>query len=291
MAKGSRRQSASVAWPLLAFIAAAQACSAHASANERCRYIGTTDHAGHVAVTTDARATGGVTTVDVALAFEATPMLWIHIHYLLEEVSTWRAGVLESVAVNNRYSVGDHIVRQQWDDFDRGTDGLQARRVQAKTLAEFRSRYPAFVPHWDPATFGSPWIADYASASPERRPDLDLAGFASVRAALSARLGLLLGPVPAARRPGRAGVPARLQGRAPRGPAHPGVPSRRDMWRAPLRYTALSGTPPSTATAWTSWDGHLLQLAVELHTSRGSGRGLIRQEACGEPPTQADQRR
>jgi hypothetical protein len=72
-----------------------------------------------------------------------------------------------------------------------------------------------------------------------------------------------------------------------------GVPSEGGtVWRAPLRYTALSGTPPSTATAWTSWDGHLLQLAVELHTPRGSGRGLIRQEACeGNPPTQADRRR
>jgi hypothetical protein len=41
-------------------------------------------------------------------------------------------------------------------------------------------------------------------------------------------------------------------------------------WRAPLQYPALSETAASTATAWTSPDGHLLQLAVDVHHPSGS---------------------
>jgi hypothetical protein len=51
-------------------------------------------------------------------------------------------------------------------------------------------------------------------------------------------------------------------------------------WRAPLQYPALSETVASTATAWTSPDGHLRQLAVDVHHPSGSGRALIKQEAC-----------
>jgi hypothetical protein len=86
-------------------------------------------------------------------------MLWLRIHYLVEEISTWRAGEMERLAVNTRYLVGEHIVRQQWDTFQRSRGGgLLAHRVQAKTLADFRRRHPGFVRHWDPATFGSPWL-------------------------------------------------------------------------------------------------------------------------------------
>jgi hypothetical protein len=46
---------------------------------------------------------------------------------------------------------------------------------------------------------------------------------------------------------------------------------------APLRYSAFSERPVSIATARTSPDGHLLQLAFEVHGLRGSGRGLILQ--------------
>jgi hypothetical protein len=56
------------------------------------------------------------------------------------------------------------------------------------------------------------------------------------------------------------------------------------VWGAPLRYPALSKTPISTATAWMSFDGRLLQLAGELHEPRGSASGLIMQEGCAGPP-------
>src|SRR5271166_5688449 len=135
---------------LLAALVAVQLYTADASAAEVCRFAGTTDFAGQVAVTTDVASEDDVTKVDVTVTFESTTMFWPRIRYLVEEVSTWQTGELQGVAVNSRYLVGDHIVRQQWDDFQRGTNGLQAYRVQAKTLADFRSKHPGFVQHWDP---------------------------------------------------------------------------------------------------------------------------------------------
>jgi hypothetical protein len=142
---------ATASWLFLVGVIAGQLCMVKVSADEICRFAGTTNDAGHVAITTGVAATAGVTRVDVAVTSAATTILGLHIHYLIEEVSTWQAGELESVAVNNRYFVGDDIIRQQWEEFQRDADGLQARRVQGKTLAEFRRRYPGFVQHLEAA--------------------------------------------------------------------------------------------------------------------------------------------
>src|SRR5215472_12209402 len=163
-----------IAGMLLVLPAVVALCAVGASAAEVCRYTGSTDYDGRVAVTTDVTESNGITRIDVAGDFEATTMFWYRIHYLLEEVSTWRGGELQSVSMNSRYLLGDHVVRQSWDDFRRGGDGLQAYRVQGKTLADFRLKHPGFARHWDPATFGQPWLRDYPSAPPERRADLDL---------------------------------------------------------------------------------------------------------------------
>lgn len=69
---------------------------------EACRFAGTTDPSGKVAVTADVIETNGMTHVDVAASFEATTMFWFRIHYLVEEVSTWRSGELETVGVGRR---------------------------------------------------------------------------------------------------------------------------------------------------------------------------------------------
>ncbi len=267
---------------MLAGLLAAGVCTPAASAGEVCRFAGSSDYAGQIAVTTDVAAADGVTRVDVTVTFEATTLPWLHIHYLIEEISSWRAGEMESVAVNNRYFVGDRIVRQQWDEFRRGTDGLQARRVQAKTLDDFRLRHPGFVQHWDPAMFGRPWLDDYDSAAPERRPDLDLKG----------------SPLPAGLRspfamafywvrwlsPGGQDVPVFLPGfkhdRLVDLPFAVADSAEGTAWQTPLRYPELSENPASTATAWMSADGHLQQLAFEVHLWRGSARGLIHQEGC-----------
>jgi hypothetical protein len=55
---------------------------------EACRFAGTTDPSGKVAVTADVTETNGATHVDVAATFETTTMVWFRIHYLVEEVST-----------------------------------------------------------------------------------------------------------------------------------------------------------------------------------------------------------
>jgi hypothetical protein len=279
---------------LLTCISVARLCTIDASASEVCRFSGTTDGAGHVAITTDVAATNGATRVEVAMRFETTGMFWLPIHYLVDEISTWRTGEMEGVAVNTRYLVGDHIVRQQWDTFQPGPDGLQAHRVQAKTLADFSLRHPGFVRHWDPATFGSPWLQDYQFAASERRADLDLK----------------TSPLPSGLRPplamafywvrwlphGGQDVPIFLPGfkadQLVEVPIAAASSVGGQVWRAPLHYPALSKKPASTAIALTSSDGHLLQLTFEVHGSFGSARGIIRQQGCeGTPVMPAERQR
>jgi hypothetical protein len=56
------------------------------------------------------------------------------------------------------------------------------------------------------------------------------------------------------------------------------------LWRAPLHYPALEESPASNATALVSPDRRLSQLAFELHTFRGSGRGIVTQQGCEGTP-------
>jgi hypothetical protein len=251
-----------------------------ASVAEVCRFAGTTDRAGQVAVTTKVVATNGTTRVDVAMTFESTIMIWFHLHYLVEEVSTWRAGKLETLAVNTRYLIGARIIRQQWDVFQRDKDAMRAHRVQAKTLADFHRRHPGFVRHWDPATFGQPWLDDYPAASPERRADLDLKGALPKLRSPLALAFYWVRWLP----PGDQDVPVFLPGfkadKLVDLPIAAAPWAGGALWRAPLRYPALSERPESTGTAWISSDGHLLQLAFDVHERRGSARGLIRQKGC-----------
>lgn len=259
---------------------------AAASATEVCRYTGTTDYSGHVAVITRVAAKGGATQVDVAATFDSSTMFWFGVHYRIEELSSWRAGQLESVAVNSRYLVGGRIIRQQWDDFQRGSGGLQAYRVQAKTLDDFRHRHPGFAEHWDPATFGQAWLGDYPAASPERRADLDLKA-APLPAGLRSPLALAFYWVRWQHR-GSEDVPVFLPGfkadRLVEVPVASAGSSAGTLWRASLHYPALLDSPPSTATALVTPDGHLSQLAFELHTYRGSGRGMITLAGCEGTP-------
>jgi hypothetical protein len=292
--KGSGKSSTLAAKLLLAAVVVGQLCTSDASA-EVCRFAGTTNYAGHVAITTNVEATGGVTNVDVGLVFDATRMLGLRIHYLVEEISSWRAGEMESVAMNTRYLIGDHIVRQQWDVFQRGSDGgLLAHRAQAKTLVDFRLRHPGFAQHWDPATFGSPWLQDYPLASPERRADLDLKAL-PLSSALRTPLAMAFYWIRWLPQGGR-DVPVFLPGfkadKLVDVPIGAASSSGGLLWQAVLRYPALSEVPASTATARTSSDGHLLLLAFELHEPGGSASGLIHEEGCqGVPLKPADQER
>nr|WP_294547794.1 hypothetical protein [uncultured Rhodopila sp.] len=276
----ARRSPAACAF-FTAALTAAQFCAAGAS-GEVCRFTGTTSHDGHVAVTASVEASGGATRVDVALAFDAT-WFWLRFRYLVEEITTWRDGRMQTLAVNTRYLVGDRIIRQQWDAFRRGPGGLEAQRVQAKTLADFRRRHPGFVQHWDPATFGSPWLQDYPAASPERRADLDLQGAPD---GLSSPLAMAFYRIRWLPRGGDE-VPVFLPGfkadklvNVPVGPAS----SDGEQRQAVLRYPVLSRTPASTATAVLSPDGHLLQLAFDVHEPAETARGVVYTRGCEGSP-------
>jgi hypothetical protein len=277
---------------LVASVAVVPLCTTGVSA-EVCHYSGSTDYDGHVAVTTNVTESDGITRVDAIGAFEATTMFILRIHYLLEEVSTWRAGELQSVAVNSRYLLGDHVVRQSWDDFHRGSAGLQAYRVQGKTLADFRRQHPKFAQHWDPETFGQPWISDYQSASPERRTDLDLTD-QQLPSGLRSPLAMAFYWVRWLPRREQT-VPVFLPGfkkeRLVDLPIAAIPSSGGTEWQASLRHSAFSERPISVATARISPDRHLLQLAFEVHGSRASGRGLITEGGCDGKPVVPTYRR
>jgi len=67
---------------LLLGLVAVQLCTGAASAREVCRFAGTTDYDGRVAVTSDVSKANGLTRVRVVMTFEGTAMLWFPITYL-----------------------------------------------------------------------------------------------------------------------------------------------------------------------------------------------------------------
>lgn len=251
---------------------------ASARAAEVCRYAGLTSHTGRVAVRAEASEAGGVTTLDVTARLDATYLWFWTVQYLAQEISTWRAGELQSVAVNNRTIINGRPSRQQWDVFTRGPAGLLASRVQSRSLPEFRRRHPAFAVHWDPGRFGEAWLPDYPAAQPERRPDLDLAQAAM---APRTRTPYALAFYWSRWLPGTGGtVPVFMPGwkRDARLDAAV-VPAAPGRWRMVLRHPAL-GAAPSSAEAVVSADHQLLRLSFEVQAAAGSGQGWLDRTGC-----------
>ena len=249
-----------------------------ARAAEVCRYAGTTSYSGRAAVQAEVSEAQGVTTVDVTARLDAKYLVFWNVQYLAEEISTWRAGELQSVAVNNRTLINGRPSRQQWDVFTRGSDGLAASRVQSRSLSEFQRRHPAFASHWDPGRFGQPWLPDYPAAQPERRTDLDLAGSAipprtRTPYALAFYWSRFLPDAPGT-------VPvfmpgwkrdARLDAEA--APAGPG------RWRMALRHPGPDAGP-SSAEAVVSADHQLQRLSFDVRAAAGSGQGWVDRTEC-----------
>lgn len=249
-----------------------------APAAEVCHYTGKTSYSGHATVRTEVSEARGLTTVAVTARLDAKAWWLWSIQYLAEEISTWRGGELQSVAVNNRYSANGQVKRQQWDVFVRGSDGLLASRVQSKSLSEFRRRHPAFASHWEPARFGEPWLPDYPAAQPERRPDLDLARAAMPR---QTRTPYALAFYWSRWLPAAAGtVPVFMPGwkRDARFDAQvaSAAPGR---WRLTLQSPALGGAP-SSAEATVSADHRLMRLSFDVRATAGSGQGWLDQMGC-----------
>ena len=209
--------------------------------------------------------------------------------YLYQEIGSWRDGELQSIGVNQRYSVVGSIRRQQWDVFRRGPDGMAAYRVQAKTLADFQEKHPGFVRHWNPATFGEPWLRDYASAPPERRADLDLPK-ASMPPGLGTPLLLAFFWVRWAGDQGRT-VPVFLPGFKHDARIDIRVVSRGVEGggllhlHTSIRHPQLNKTEVSTGDAWISPDHHLVRVRFDARADYGSAEGELRLDGCqGEPP-------
>lgn len=230
--------------------------------------------------------------MDVRLGFKGTPMPFVHTNYLMQEISTWKATRLQTLAVNSRYRVDGRVVRQLWDVFVRGSDGLDAYRLQARTPEEFRSKHPAFAEHAGPATFGQPWLQDYWRANPERRRDLDLPASSAVpdiRSPLA--LAFYWGErLPRTGEAATVFLPGFKKDKSVTLTIAPaGLPSAGARpWAASVRYPALSMTRPSTAEAWVSPDGHLLQLSVQVRTRDRTADGMIRLQGCSRTPNSAD---
>jgi hypothetical protein len=269
---------------LPALTAALLAPAPPGAAAELCRYAGATDYAGHLALTTTATSHNDTTTVDVTADFEATSMIFVHLHYLVEEISLWRGGVMHQVAMNTREAVNGHVVRQLWDRFLRSGQTLQGQRVQGKTLADFVRKHPGFATHWNSADFARPWLDDFAQGAPERRPDLD---FGPAPPGLRSPLALAFYWVRFLP-PGGANIPVFMPGfktdKSLEVQISSATTASGTVLRAPLRYDWFSPTPVSTVAARISPDHHMQILAFDVHGARGAARGAIHQEFCAGTP-------
>jgi hypothetical protein len=261
-----------------------------ARADEVCRYTGTTSHSGHVLIESKAAAAAnGETTVDITARVNARSFGLIDWQYLYQEIGTFRDRELQSVAVNHRYKVFGSIRRQQWDLFVRGKDGMSAYRVQGKSLSDFQKKHPGFVRHWDLSSFGVPWRADYASAPPDRRADLDLPK-AAMPPGLGTSLLMAFYWVRWAGRETRT-VPLFLPGfkknaRIDVQVVAPG--SDANGWlqlHTAVFHPQLSRTEVSTGDAWIAPDHRLMRVVFNAHGDLGSASGEFRLDGCqGEPP-------
>ena len=258
-------------------LAACLAClAAPAGAAEVCEFAGVASHKARIAVRTEAAEAAGLLTVRILARLDAEPWLW-SLRYLMEEISTWRGGELQSVAVNSRYILDGRVRRQQWDVLVRGPAGLQAQRVQGTSLAEFQRRHPAFAAQWDPAQFGQPWLASYPAAGPERRTDLDLGG-AGLAPGVRTPLALAFHwsrTLP----PGGGVVPVFLPGWKRDARVDEAVQATPGRWRMALRHPALGGAG-SWAEASVAPDHRLLRLAFQVQARAGSGEGWVDLVGC-----------
>jgi hypothetical protein len=258
-------------------------------ADEVCQYSGTTSYNGQVTVQTTAAAANGDTTVEVAAWVKARSFGVIDWQYLYQEIGNWRDGELQSIGVNHRYSVLGSIRRQQWDLFKRTPGGMQAWRVQAKTLADFQTKHPGFVRHWSPASFGENWLPDYAAAPPERRADLDLP-HAAMPPGLGTPLLLAFYLVRWAGSQERT-VPVFLPGfkhdpRVDIKVESLGVEAGELLHlHTAVRHPQLSEVKVSTGDAWISADHHLVRETFEARTDSADAHGELHLDGCqGVPP-------
>ena len=236
---------------------------ARAFGEEMCHFSGKTDYNGRLEIAADSKVVGTRTEINVRLELDATPLPLVHTRYVMEEISSWRPDGIEQVAVNDRYSFDGHIVRQQWDVYNRAADGLHAFRVQGKRSGEFQRQHPDFMRFWTPDMFGKPWLDHYPYSIEARRPDLDLHHDPAVVRTPLAFAFYWIRWLP----PQGSVVPLFLPGFKEQklvelaiGPLPDRLPKGQSGWKMPIEYPYLSLTRPSVALAWTSGDRHIVQI-------------------------------
>ena len=273
----------------MAWCAVAILASRTAWADETCRYSGTSSYGGRLSIETRATTANSETTVNAAARVNARSFGLIDWQYLYQEIGIFRAGELQTIGVNHRYSVLGSIRRQLWDVFRRTSDGMQGWRVEANTLPDFRRRHPGFVGHWPEDAFGEDWLPNYPAAPPDRRADLDLP-----QSEMAPDLGtpLLLAfywvrwagdqprtvPVflPGFKHNLRAGIRLVSLGVESGGLLH---------LHASVRHPQLSATKTSVGDAWISPDHHLVRVTFEARADYGSAHGEVHLDGCeGQPP-------
>ncbi len=279
-----RVRAAVLAW------AAGIAGGAPAWAAETCRYAGTASYSGKIEVVSTASTANGETAVDVAARVSARSFGLFSWGYLYQEIGVWRGGELQVAALNHRSIAGGKIHRQQWDVFHRTAEGMTAYRAQAKTMEDFRARYPVFQRVWDTSMFGQSWLRDYPTEAAERRADLDLP-----RAAMPPGFGIPLAMsfhwvrwaapdqrvvaifLPGFKRDSRVDIPVTFLGVEAGGLTH---------LRATARHPQLHADQLSTGDAWITADRKLARVTFEARGTYGTARGeVVLQDCNGDPGT------
>jgi hypothetical protein len=248
---------------------------------ETCRFDGITSYDGRMTISEETAPIAGGARVDVKLSLAAHPLPLMNTLYEMEEISETGRDGLALLAVNNRYRVDGHIVRQSWDVFRRTASGLEAYRIEGKHAAEFARQFPRFARHWAFAGFGDDWLADFAGAGPVRRTDLDLTPVSdAVRPPLALAFHWLEGLGTAA-----VSVPVFLPGFKDRklvslaiGGAVAGAEGAVRV--APLVYPDLSRTRASSATAVLA-GGRLVRIGFDVHGTSFDARATMRAVGCG----------
>ena len=243
---------------------------------EVCTYEGDASYQGHVSVRTEARTEGGLLTLRVTGRLVSSPWRLWDVEYLGDEITTWRGGVLQSIATNGRYWVNGGVNRQQWDVWTPGGAGLEASRVQAKRERDFKARYMRFAVHWPHAAFGREWLPSFATAAPERRPDLDL-----VHPSAGLRTPLALAFYWARfLPPGTASVPVFLPGFKRDSLVTEALSHDGNTWHMPLRHPALGTASSATAVV----EGETLRrLSVDAQETLDSGTATVTLVGCAAP--------
>ncbi len=251
----------------------ALALAFRAHAMEICTYEGEASYRGHTIVRTEASMEASLLTLRVTGRLTTSPWRLWDVEYLGDEITTWRDGVLASIATNGRYLVNGAVQRQQWDVYRSGAGGLEDSRAQAKRVRDFSARYPGFAVYWPLSAFGQDWLPGFATAPPDRRPDLDLPHPSPALRTPLALAFYWVRYLP----PDATAVPVFLPGFKRDALVTETVRRAGNSWTMPLRHPALGDATMAEAVVV---DHHLRRFRIDAHETLGAGQATLSLVAC-----------